>query len=380
MRIKYPVYLVMNKERKKILFLIPSLQGGGAERVIVTLLRHIDRSRFRLTLAVVDTRDAIYRPDVPVDVEFIDLRCFRVRQAMPKIIRLIWKLQPDVVFSTLGHLNLALAILRPLLPNGVRYIARESIVVSLLPLAYTIPLWWNWAYRRFYGRFDRVICQSQDMQHDLIENFGLSATKTVVINNPVDIVCIRQLADDLAQEAMTGRETKGSDTIHLVAAGRLTNQKGFDLLIKAIALCGDSRMRLVILGDGELRDDLQRLTVECGVSDQVCFAGFQKNPYPFLAQADAFVLSSRFEGFPNVVLEALACGTPVIALPAPGGAREILEGLEGCVLAEDASVEALAKALSSFTTGYRMLPEVVAPYSVGSIVQRYEQVFLDVAN
>ena len=94
----------MTETRTHLLFLIPSLRGGGAERVIVTLLRHMNRSLFRLGLAVVDMREAVYRDDVPEDVEFIDLGCTRVRYALPKIMRLIWRRRPDVVFSTLGHL------------------------------------------------------------------------------------------------------------------------------------------------------------------------------------------------------------------------------------------------------------------------------------
>ena len=178
--------------RVSILFLIPSLQGGGAERVIVNLLRHLDRRKFHLILGIVDTRDAVFAKDVPDDVEVVDLKCSRVRYAMPKVMGLVWKRKPNVVFSTLGHLNLALAILRPLLPNGVRYIARETIIVSMLSSAYSIPFWWGWAYRRFYCRYDTVICQSQDMRNDLIENFGLSQNKAVVINNPVDIEQIRK--------------------------------------------------------------------------------------------------------------------------------------------------------------------------------------------
>ena len=143
----------MTETRTHLLFLVPSLHGGGAERVIVTLLRHMNRSLFRLGLAVVDMREAVYRDDVPEDVEFIDLGCTRVRYALLKIMRLIWRKRPDVVFSTLGHLNLALAMLRPLLPNGVRYIGREACVVSETLTEHTHPRLWAWAYRRFYRAF-----------------------------------------------------------------------------------------------------------------------------------------------------------------------------------------------------------------------------------
>lgn len=366
-------------KRSHVLFVIPSLQGGGAERFIVTLLKQLDRSKFQLTLAVVDTHDAVYLAEVPDDVELIDLGCSRVRQAMHKIIRLIWKLRPDVVFSTLGHLNLALAILRPLLPNGVRYIARESSVVSHLPTSYSIPFWWFWAYRIFYRQLDTVICQSREMCDDLLQQFGFPAAQAVVINNPCDQDYVRKMADEAVITGMV-KDENGAKVINLVAAGRLSAEKGFDLLIEAIALCGNPRLRLTLLGEGGMRAELQRLTNEKGLAGQVRFIGFQKNPYPYLAQADAFVLCSRFDGFPNVVLEALACGTPVIATPAPGGVRGILEGLEGCVLTENISAAALAKALSSFAAGYRVPPEVVAPYGVGTIVQCYERVLLDHAN
>ena len=364
----------MKDSRSSVLFLIPSLQGGGAERVIVSLLRHLDRSKYDLTLAVVDTHDAVFMDDVPEDVNFIDLHCSRVRYAIPKITHLIWKQKPDVAFSTLGHLNLALAILQPLLPNGVRLIARESIVVSLLSSTDTLPFWWEWAYRRFYSRFDTVVCQSQDMMDDLIENFGLPAGKTVVINNPVDVARIRLLAADPMYTGITQEKNTDTRILQLVAAGRFMPQKGFDLIIEAIALCKNHRLRLTLLGDGPMRDELHRLAVEREVASQIHFVGFQRNPYPFFAQADAFVLSSRFEGFPNVVLEALACGTPVIATPAPGGVREILGRVDGCVLAESVTAEGLAKAIKCFSFGVALNEDVVAPYDVEIITRCYEQV------
>jgi len=296
---------------------------------------------------------------------------------MPKVMSLIWKRKPNVVFSTLGHLNLALAILRPLLPNGVRYIARETIIVSMLSSAYSVPFWWGWAYRRFYGRYDTVICQSQDMRNDLIENFGLSQNKAVVINNPVDIEQIRKRTLDVVTSEKAKHYFDDVNTINLVAAGRLTKQKGFDVLIKAIALCNNRRLKLVLLGDGPMYHDLLELATSLGVANQIRFAGFQNNPYYFFSQADAFLLSSRFEGFPNVVLEALVCGTPVIAVPAPGGVKEILEGLDGCALAESITAEGLANTIQNFSFDKKKLSrDVAAPYNLKYITRRYEQILL----
>lgn len=359
--------------RRQILFLIPTLHGGGAERVIVTLLRYLHRAKFRLVLAVVDCRGAAYRDDVPEDVEFIDLRCSRVRYALPKMIALIWRRRPAVVFSTLGHLNLALAIIRPLLPDGVRYVGRESNIISYIIPQYQNPEWSRWAYCRFYCRLDTVICQSQDMYDDLVQNFVFPPAKAVVIHNPVDLERIRRLSQEPLE---TGFDNPGDGDVrlNLVAAGRLSHQKGFDLLLEALTLCDDTRLHLTLLGEGPLQKELEQFVAGKGLTHQVRFVGFQVNPYPFLAGADAFVLSSRFEGLPNVVLEALACGTPVIATPAPGGLREILQGIDGCVLADSVTAKGLAKAIQRFPTGQTLSLTAVDPYAVATIVQHYEKV------
>lgn len=353
------------ERRTKLLFLIPTLTGGGAERVVVTLLQHLDRERFELALAVVDTRDAAFRDQVPQDVEFIDLGCRRVRQALPKLVRLLWRRRPDVVMSTLGHLNLALAIVRPLLPGRTRYVARETTIVSQGITEYRRPWLWAWAFRRFYGRFDRVICQSRAMRDDLVSHHGLDAKRTVVIHNPVDRVRIAAALGTAVQW------TGPPQLLRVVAAGRLSREKGFDLLLDALALARRRDLHLTILGVGPLRAELGARVEARGIAARVHFAGFLRNPYPMLAAADLFVLSSRYEGFPNVVLEALACGTPVVAAPAPGGLREILDGVGGCVVADEVSAPALAAALDRWRPS-RVLPTAVAPYAVERIVAAYE--------
>jgi len=356
---------------RKVLFLIPTLTGGGAERVIVTILQHLDRTRFQASLAVVDMRNAAFRADVPADVELIDLGAARVRYALPAIVRLIWRRRPDVVFSTLSHLNLALAIVRPLLPRGPRSIARESCVVSENLAGARFPRLWGWLYRRFYRRHDLVVCQSDDMFQDLVRTYGFPADQAITIHNPVDALRIQSKS----QLAVDQPVVQGGRTV-LVAAGRLDPQKGFDLLVEAIALLGDPSVEVFVLGEGQQLAQLTALADAKSVSGQVHFVGFQANPYAWIGRADAFVLSSRFEGFPNVVLEALACGTPVIATPAPGGVRELLAQRPECVIAEAISAEALAAAIRFWLASARLkVPaDAIGPYEAKRIVGRYEQV------
>lgn len=363
----------MTAGKRNVLFLMPSLGGGGAERVITTLLRALDRSRFRLAIAVVDMRKAVYRDDIPPDVEIIDLGATRVRYALPKIIALIWKRRPHVVFSTLGYLNLALAIVHPLLPRGVRYIARETSIVSCTLQTHPWATAWTMLYRWFYKRHDLLVCQSQYMQADLVGQFGYPPQRSVVINNPVDLNYIQGRS-----AAPLNHSGRGDGKIRLVAAGRMSEVKGFDLLIEAIAVLADPRIHLALLGEGPLRDELAQLAAARGVADQVEFVGFQSNPYAWFARADAFVLSSRYEGFPNVVLEALACGTPVIATPAPGGIREILDSIPECVVAEEVSAQSLADAMGAWLRGDRgrVGPAAVAPYELDRIVGQYENLLL----
>jgi glycosyltransferase involved in cell wall biosynthesis len=363
----------MKPGRTRLLFLIPTLTGGGAERVVVTLLQHLNRARFELALAVVDTRDAAFRDQVPADVEFIDLGCLRVRQALPKLGLLLWRRQPDVVMSTLGHLNLALAIVRPLLPDSTRYIARETTIVSNGIAQYSRPRLWAWAYRRYYNRFERVICQSRAMRDDLVAHFEVDAKRTVVIHNPVDQARIA------AALALPAQSVTPPGLLRVVAAGRLSGEKGFDMLLDALTLTRRRDLHLTILGDGPLRAELTSRADSLGIADRVRFAGFLVNPYPTIGAADLFVLSSRYEGFPNVVLEALACGIPVVAMPAPGGVREILDGIDGCIVADDISAEALATAIDRWQPS-RVPESAVAAYAVGRIVAAYEAEFLRTRN
>lgn len=364
----------VSSRRLHAVFVVPTLHGGGAERVTATLLRHLDRKRFRLSLIIIDGRQAVMRDQVPPDIQYIDLRCDRVRDACIRLPRRLRALRPDVVLATVSHLVLALAMLRPLLPNTVRLIGRETVVLTENLRNYRFPAVWSFLLRRFYPKLDRMICQSQDIRQDLICNWNLPASRAVLINNPVDVKWIRARSREVVDGAFVQQDRK--KMILLVAAGRLVYQKGFDLLLEAIALCADARLRLIILGEGPLEATLRAQAQHLGLADRVLFAGYSANPFPIIAAADAFVLSSRFEGFPNVLLESLVCGTPVIATPAPGGTREILDGISGCKLAVSVSAAELASAIREWVAGpmQRIDRDVVSRYDVSNVVGHYARV------
>ncbi|MGH8320739.1 MAG: glycosyltransferase [Gammaproteobacteria bacterium] len=359
---------------KSILFIIPSLGGGGAERVVVTLLKHLDRAEFQLSLAVINTENAIYLNDVPTDVELIDLGSRRVRGALVRLVRLIRARRPDVVFSTLGHLNLAIALIKPLLPSRTRYVGRETSVVSKSLYLHRWPAVMRFLYKTVYRRLDTVVCQSQSMRDDLIAVYGFPAHKAVVIHNPIDIEWVRARARENIK--LIGMKP---DHHNLVTAGRLSHEKGTDILIKALAVCRDARLNLVILGEGKRRRVLEQLALKLGVREQVQFIGFQPNPYPYFAQADLFVLSSRVEGFPNAALEALACSTPLVATPCDGMSDLAFDRSEG-LLARDFSpgalAEAIREALGNHTIFSPSIERIRATFGVLIIASQYRDLLL----
>ena len=307
----------------RALFLLPSLDGGGAERVLVTLLKHISPHDLELHLAVFDHRGA-FLDEVPADVTVHDLKSPRVSRGWLALLRTIWRLRPDVVLSTTTHVNLAASLLRPLMPARTRLVLRETIVGEHLAQQRSLLRPGPRGVGRIYRLADTIVCQSEYMRTDLAAGFGLPADKLVRIYNPVDFDRVERLAcegGDPFESNSTGP--------HVVAVGSLQNVKGFDRLIVSFRelVAAQPDARLWILGQGPLEQELKQLAAQHGLGGRVYFPGFQSNPFRWLRHADLFVLSSRFESAPNALLEAVACGCPVVALEHQGGTRELLQNL-----------------------------------------------------
>ena len=299
-------------KKKSILFILPDLNAGGAERIVTTIANHLPRQKFSPGILLL-RKEGLYLDFLKDDVEIIDIKTPRIRNSLKPILQQIKKRKPDIVFSGFGEVNAYLSLFIKLFPK-IKFIARETNVVSQHVTRREIRFFY-----KFYNNYQKIICQSDDMMYDLVENFKIKKEKIIKINNPVDFSFIEEKLENA-----TKPETYKEGFKNVIAIGNLSERKGFDNLLKVFVKLKQHKVLLHILGDGKDKDLLRQMKENLGL-ENVIFHGVQKNPYPFLKFADLFILSSRYEGFPNVLLEAGACGTYSLANNCKGGINEIIQ-------------------------------------------------------
>jgi glycosyltransferase involved in cell wall biosynthesis len=268
-------------------------------------------------------------------------------------LRAIRRLRPDAVISFVPGDNLSLLAARRL-DRGGRWalVVSENIHVSSQLADY--PRRFRWPYLalmpHWYPRADAIVCVAARSGDDLAGRFAIPADKIEVIPNPIDLPRVRAAALEPAGHPwLEANINERSFTI--VAAGRLERQKRFDVLLRALAeLRRRLPARLLVLGEGPLRGELESLAAALGLHEHASFPGFQQNPYRFMARAAAFALSSDYEGFPLVVSEAMALGVPVVSTDCPTGPRELLAAGEAGLLVPPGDAAALATALHQALT------------------------------
>ena len=360
------------KRRIKLLFVIPSAQIGGSERVFLNLLKGLNRNKFDIHLIIIDPRGPLLGY-VPKDVSIYLLGCDRVGRAVFRIAAALRKVKPDVLFTSIGHMNLAVLLIKPLIPEKTKVFIRESNMPSQAFFGSAKYHFFLMLYRFLYPAADVIVCPGEGIKRELRERFKIKPNKMIVIPNAVRE---KEIHGGMGKSVRLF-EVKN---LNLVASGSLTRQKGFDLLIRAMSKLVKKRpeIHLTIRGDGPDRRDLEEEIQRLGLSDKITLAGFQDDPYPFLYQADLFVLSSRWEGLPNVVLESLCCGTPVIAFDCPGCVREIFDDPSQGTLVTAGNVDALAKAIEGESSNFQSRPKVsLLPkrFNQEDVISRYEGLF-----
>ena len=303
--------------------LVTSTMGiGGAERAFAKLASGLAATGRDVDL-VLGRAEGPYLTELAPEVRVVDLGVRRFSHAVLPLARYLRNNRPVAVYSALDYVNVVTVLARALARVDVRLVVseRNTLSVAATHSSHLSTRWMPTLARWVYPRADAVVAVSQGVADDLTERCGLSAVH--VLPNPVVTPEVfRMLAEPVEHPWLVDHSVPV-----VLAVGRFVPQKDFALLLDAFAAVRRTRTaRLVLLGEGPLRADLERQADALGVADSVSMPGYCANPYPAMAAADVFVLSSRWEGSPGVLIEAMACGARVVATDCPSGPREVLAG------------------------------------------------------
>ena len=374
-----------------ILFFTSWLGGGGAEMHLLRIINHLDRQKFSLSLALTRSGGS-YETALAndVDVHFLNTgkissSTVRMIQSISPLRRLIQAEQPDILCSVMDHANIVAILASSALPT------RPKVVLSVqIPPFITCRHSWHIVKRllrflipRLYARADRIVALSRGVAEDLTTLVPEVSDRTEVIYNAgVDARVLSGASDPLPAEALPQNGPL------IVACGRLTELKGFSYLLDALV-----RVRSVIpahlwiIGEGEQRRYLEKKIKQLNLTDCVRLLGFQHNPFKYMAAADVFVVSSLFEGFGNVIVEAMACSAPVIATSCPYGPSEIIKDGANGILVPPVDEKALSQAIIRVLTDEvlkqrlsRNGKERSQDFNAGTIASLYGDLFLRVIN
>lgn len=357
------------KKKKKIFFIIPRFHvWGGAEKITHTIVNSIDYDKFDVTLVLLENVGDL-RHSLNKEVKMEVLYVYRIRYYLFKFIPYIIKHKPDIVFTGWGELSAYLSFLIPFFPK-IKFVARETNIVTQHVTRKEIRFFY-----KFYNNFSKIIVQSKDMQQDLIENIYVKPDKLELINNPINIA---QINEKIVQSAYPEEFDRNAKNV--VAIGNVSYRKGFDNLLKVFSHLKDENINLYILGDGADMKTFQQMKSEMQL-EKVHFLGRKTNPIDYLCNSDLFVLSSRYEGFPNVLLEAGACGIYSIANDCKGGINEIIQdGINGKIspIENHKHFAALIKEALNQNHDRELIKQIISErYDLGIIIPKYIKIFKD---
>ena len=326
----------------RVAIYLPSLGGGGAERITVTLANAIAARGHQVDFLLAK-REGPYLKDVSPGIRVVDLGHRRTFASLLPLARYLRRERPDALLSGLNHANIVAILARMIARVPTRLVVTEHNSTAVDTggrkgrVASRLTQW-------LYPHADRVVSVSRGIEKELAANFGLSEDRLCTIYNPLDVDTIR---DRMLPRPDHSWLAAGTPPV-IVAVGRLMVQKDYPTLLRAFALMRQRRdARLVILGEGEERPALEQLIRELGIEADVALPGFEANPFAWMAASDLYVLSSAWEGLPGVLLEALACGARVVSTNCPTGPDEILEDGKWGTLVPVGDFQAMADAMDA---------------------------------
>ncbi|WP_202596356.1 glycosyltransferase [Mesorhizobium loti] len=329
----------------RIAVFIPSLRAGGTERAMLTLAREFDR-RGLTTDLVIGRATGEYLSLVPATVRIVDLHASRMLFSLFGLIRYLRTEQPEVMLSALPHANILGIVSSFLSRRRVRTVIseRSNLSRTLADTKLIRERFLPFLMRMTYGYADRIITVSHGVADDLISSIGLDRSSVETIYNPLDIEYIEAQSTEPLVHPFADEDGR----LLLVAVGRLDFAKDHATLISSFSQVATKRpVKLAIVGEGPQRASLQTMIDELDLSSSVALIGFSKNPYPWMRRAALFLHSSRREGFPNTIIEAMACGAAVVSTNCESGPAEILENGKWGRLVAVGDVQGFAAAISA---------------------------------
>ena len=382
-------------EQTRVLFILGSMAGGGAERIVTHLVKHLNRDEFVARVGLLWQHGDYL--DQLADNELIVTRLghgwipYRDQppwwQLLPALALvplqqrdLVRRFRPHIVVTATKSMNVAGRFSLALAGRStVRWVAREGnntgAMIDNESATGLLRALQTFAVRTAYRHADRVVAISDGVGHALSRRFGLDPARVSTIHNSVDLDAVKVRAQEVPPNLPV--------VPFLVGAGRLVAQKGFDVLIRAFAAAAAMRpLALIILGDGPERTALIELTRAIGVDQRVLFPGFVENPWSYFARSAAFVCSSRWEGFGNVIIEAMACGVPVVATDCDFGPREVIRQTQSGLLVPVEDVDSLSKAITSVLDNRDLARQLAEgaqrraqDFDVANMTHAYERLF-----
>lgn len=296
---------------------MPNLKIGGAEKVVTHIINKIPRHRYIVKLALCKEEGELLH-FLKQRVEIINMNT-RIRYSIINIFRLLKKEKPDIIFTSIGELNSIIALIIPFF-RKVKFVARETNIVSFHVNNFFLKI----LYKRFYNLYDKIIAQSEDMYKDLLL-YNIDEYKIYIINNFIN-------KNNLAQINELEINPFDKNFFNVITVGRFSYQKGYDTLLKYLKNFQDKSFKFYFIGYGDDEEKLISFVNQCNLQENIFFLGKKLYPIDYINRCDLFILSSRYEGFPNVILEALSIGIPVLSSNCLGGINEIIiEGFNGYI-------------------------------------------------
>ena len=357
-------------KKVKVLFIIPTLFAGGAERVMSFVSQNIDKNKFDSTLVVIG-----YEKDNKYEIEGISVRYLnkdRVMSAVVPLIKLFKKEKPQIIMSAISHLNITIGLISVLFPR-VKFIGRHTIVsqdtVKLkveknVSAKRKVIKYLHFAYKLL----DVILCQSRDMYNDMKEKYNIPEEKLRTINNPItDNFQLKQTPN------------KKGEAVKFITVARLKKLKGHERILNCLSKL-DYPFQYTIIGSGPEKNNIFNQAKELGIENNITHIPYTNEVSKYLSESDFYLQASYAEGFPNCLIESCSVGTPTIAFKAPGGLDEIIEdGLNGFLVETE---EQFVQKLNHKQEWYpeKVRESVISKFSKHKIINDYENLLVSLIN